>query len=93
VYHFLRVDGNASNSLLAVSFDLVFDYELVGPFILAGIEIECFHRLQINYLLIFPYLNFLSLKGVGGWFEFLAGLKQSDPEVAFGEDVALEDQS
>lgn len=66
--HFLCIDGYASNAFFAVSFDLIFDDELIGSMILVGIEIKCLHGFQIHNFLIFSDFDLFGLEGIGWWF-------------------------
>jgi hypothetical protein len=86
------VDGYAAYPFLTVSFDFIFDKEFVVALVVAGVEREGLHRLQIHYLLVFADFDLLSLEGVGCRLELPTGLKQGDPQLALGEHVAFEDE-
>lgn len=86
------MDGYATHSFLTVSFDFVFDDECVVSLTVGGVERESFHRLKVHYLLVFADLDFLSLEGIRGRLELLAGLEQGNPQLTLGEHVTFEDE-
>ena len=90
--HFFYVHWNAANSFLAISFDLIFNNELVFSIIFLGIESEHLHRLQINNFLSFSYLDLFCLKSIRSRLKFFNGFKQGNPKVTLGKNITLENQ-